>query len=219
MLSLFVALMLWSLGLYKLLAVVVFIIIITAFFTRRISPHHREDYFLKEGVFYSPVNARVKSINHGIEHPKFGEDLTEVVFTISWFREAGLYLPTASEVLELFYEKGKGFFRYFFDIEHDLLDKYSGVSLRLKSTGSDHKEYGIQVIKCFLGSWPKVRVIPGDRGSAQVNFGFLGLGGTVLLYLPSQCEILVKNGQLAIAGQTIIAARSGESCSTNIKLC
>lgn len=216
--SVIISLALWGLGFYKFLALYLLVVIMVSFFHRRISPHHQEDYFLKEGVFYAPVNGRVKSIKQGVEHPKFGKDLTEVTFTISWLREAGLYFPTGSEVLELFYEKGKSFFRYFFDIEHSALEKYSGVYLKLKSTNSEQKEYGIQVVKCILGSWPKVRVVPGDRGRAQVNFGFLGLGGTVLLYLPSQCEILVKNSQLAIAGQTIIAARLDESGNANTQL-
>lgn len=205
---------LWFLGLYTFLGLCLLFIIIVGFFTRRISPHHQQDALLKDGVIYSPVNGRVKSITQHIQHPKFGDDLIEVSFTISWLREAGLYLPTGSEVLDLFCEKGKSFFRYFFSLERDVIDKYSGVYLRFKTVNDEQKEYGIQVIKCFLGQWPKVRVIPGDRGRAQVNFGFLGLGGTVLLYLPSQYEILVKDGQLATAGQTIVAARTEENSSS-----
>ncbi len=214
LISAFIFFCLWFFGLYTFLGIYLLFLIIIGFFTRRISPHHQEDAFLKEGVFYAPVNGRVRSIVQNIKHPKFGDDLIEVSFTISWIREAGLYLPTGSEVLDLFYEKGKSFFRYFFHLERDGLDKYSGVYLKFKSVNGEQKEYGIQVIKCILGQWPKVRVIPGDRGRAQVNFGFLGLGGTVLLYLPSQYEILVKDGQLATAGQTIIAARTEENSSS-----
>ncbi len=212
--SVLILFFLWSLSLYLFIGLYLLFIIIIGFFTRRISPHHQEDALLKEGVIYAPVNSRVKSITQHVDHPKFGKDLIEVNLTISWLREAGLYLPTGSEVQGLFYEKGKSFFRYFFTLEREEIDKYSGVYVKFKTTSNEQNEYGIQVIKCFLGQWPQVRVIPGDRGRAQVNFGFLGLGGTVLLYLPSQYEILVKDGQLATAGQTIIAARNEEMSSS-----
>ena len=202
---------LWITGLYTFLGVLFVFLAITAFLTRRISPHHQEDALLKEGVFYAPVNGRVSSITSHVNHPKFGDDLIEVKFTTSWIREAGLYLPTRSEVLDLSYEKGKSLFRYIFHLERESIDKYSGAYLKFRAVNNEQKEYGIQIIKCILGAWPKVRVIPGDRGRAQVNFGFFGLGGTVLLYLPSQYEILVKDGHLATAGQTIVAARIEET--------
>ncbi len=209
--SLFIIFFLWLFSFYSFLGVFLVFLIVVGFFTRRISPHHAEDALLKEGVFFAPVNGRVRAITQHVDHPKFGNDLIEVQFTISWLREAGLYLPARAEVLDLIYEKGKNYFRYFFELDRTIIDKYSGVFLKFKAENSEQKEFGIQIVKCSLGSWPKIRVIPGDRGRAQVNFGFLGLGGTVLLYLPSQYEILVKDGHLATAGQTIVAARIDES--------
>ncbi len=215
-LSVFILIFSWLFGLYSILGIYLLFIALTAFFMRRISPHHQEDALLKDGVFYAPVNGRVRSIRTGVSHPKLGDDYIEVSFSVSWIRESGLYFPTRSEVLDLFYEKGKSFFRYFFELDSEVIDKYSGVYLKFRTINGEQKEYGIQVLKCNLGMWPSVRVIPGDRGKAQVNFGFLGLGGTVLLYLPSQYEILVKDGQLTTAGQTIIAARTEENINLDV---
>ena len=100
-LSVLAILFLWITGFYTFLGLLVLFLLVTAFLTRRISPHHAEDALLKEGVFYAPVNGRVSSITPHVNHPKFGDDLIEVKFTISWIREAGLYLPTRSEVLDL----------------------------------------------------------------------------------------------------------------------
>ena len=215
-LSFIILFLLWIFGLYTFLGLYLLFFIVTAFLTRRISPHHQEDFLLKEGVFYAPVNGRIRSITPNVNHPKFGDDFIEVAMTISWIREAGVYLPTRSEVMDLSYKRGKTLFRYLFDLDHHSLAEYSGVFLKLKAVVSE-REYGIQIIKCALGLWPQLRVIPGDRGRAQVNFGFLGLGGTVLLYLPAQYEILVKESQLTTAGQTIIAARVDETINNDKK--
>lgn len=201
----------WVVGFYIGILLYLIFIGIVAFFTRRISPHHQEDATLKDGVFYAPVNGRVTSINLNVNHPQFGESLTEVVFTLSWVRESGLYFPAKSEVIELFFEKGKSFFRYFQKINPELIDKYSSLLLKFQTLDDQHSDYGVQLIKCPLGMWPQVRVIPGDLGRAQVNFGFFGLGGTVVFYLPPQYEILVKEGLKATAGQTIVAALNEES--------
>ena len=68
----------------------------------------------------------------------------------------------------------------------------------------NNKRFGIEFYKCPVGFWPKLVVIPGDRGKAQVNMGFFGLGGTTVVYLPKEFELTINEGTEVIAGQTIV---------------
>jgi hypothetical protein len=48
--------------------------------------------------------------------------------------------------------------------------------------------------------------LPGDRGKVRANWGFFPFGGTVLVYLSENYEILVKEGDSLEAGKSILCA-------------
>lgn len=173
------------------------------FFTRRLPPHFQEDLGLKEGSFYSPVNGKVVQINRRVGHDTFDELVNEIIVVSPWWREHGIYLPFKSEVFDLKNLSSTANFRYFYKgFLSESSEKKPTISLGLK--GKKDIRTVIDFYRCPLGLWPQVRVIPGDKGKSQVNIGFFGLGGTTAIYLPSSCEILVKEGSDLIAGQTIM---------------
>lgn len=196
--------LLWAFGFYWLFLITLVIFLVTLFFSRRIPPAFQEDAALKEGIFYAPVNGSVVVINEGIEHPHFGSDLNEIVVLSPWWREHGIYFPAKAEVIDLFYERIKGRFRYFYKSLFSK-DEERKPSLSLGLRCVEGEKVGIDFYKCLTGMWPQVRVIPGDKGRAQVNMGFFGLGGLTVLYLPRNYEILLKEGLDLIAGQSIVA--------------
>jgi hypothetical protein len=204
--SIFISLLLlaWFFGLYWIFLAILIAFLILLFFSRRIAPAFQEDATLKEGIFFSPVNGKVFQINENQSHHRFGENLTEIVVVSSWWSEHGIYFPFKSEVIDLIYEGHKGHFRYLpKGIFGPNNERKPSLSLGLRSV--DSVSVGLDFYKCILGFWPQVRVIPGDKGRAQVNMGFFGLGGTIVLYLPSSYEILIKEGLDLIAGQSIVA--------------
>jgi len=193
----------WFLSLYFLSFLLVVAFLITLFLSRRISPKFQEEFILKDGIFYSPVNAKVVSVKKNFFHPRLNKSVTQVKLVSSWVREGGLYLPIKSEFKDLVFDSGKPLFRYFNDIvDYKLLKERAHLWVLLEDT--HRNEFGLEFYKCPTGQWPSIRVIPGDRGKAQVNFGFFGLGGTTILYLPSSYEIIVKESLQTVAGQTII---------------
>lgn len=195
--------LLWFLGLYLVSFFLVIVFLIILFLSRRLSPKFQEEFILKEGIFYSPVNARVVSVKKNIFHPRLNKSMTQVKLVSSWIREGGLYLPIKSEFKDLVFDSGKPLFRYFNDVvDYKSLKERSHLWVLLED--DQGCEFGLEFYKCPTGLWPSLRVIPGDRGKAQVNFGFFGLGGTTILYLPSSYEIIVKESLQTVAGQTII---------------
>lgn len=199
----FLFIVLWMLGLYYFFLFALVIFSGFLFFSRRLPPSFFEDPDLKEGILFSPVNGRVLKVNKGVDHPTIGNNLNEVVIVSSWLREHGIYFPTRSEIIGINYETKKGHFRYAIKGHFKKgTERIPSLSIALRSI--DSTLYGLDFYKCPLGLWPKVRVIPGDRGKAQVNLGFFGLGGTTVLYFPENYEISVKEGLDLIAGQSII---------------
>jgi hypothetical protein len=178
------------------------------FLFRRFSPSYREDFVLKDGIFYSPVNGRVSYIRNNVSRNGSSELFHEIGIVSSWWKEGGMYLPIRSEVINLSFFEGKSIFRYFGKAYEKAREETNRLSIEFRCTNGD--TYHLDSLKCPAGLWPKVRVVPGDRGKAQVNFGFFGLGGTTVLYLPQNYEILVKDGLEAVAGQTIMASLNDE---------
>jgi len=195
---------LWLFGLYWLLFIALFIFSMFLLFSRRLPPAFQEDEVLKEGILYAPVNGKVALVNEGVVHGRYGNNLTEIVIVSSWWREHGIYFPLKAEIIDLAYQGGKGHFRYFYkSIFSNEQPRNPSLSLGMRCV--NNIAIGIDFYKCLMGMWPRVRVIPGDKGKAQVNLGFFGLGGTTVLYLPENYEILVKEGLDIVAGQAIVA--------------
>jgi len=76
------------------------------------------------------------------------------------------------------------------------------MSMRVKEMG----RFGIELIKCPLGLFPRTWVMPGDKGQKGAEIALFPLGGTLLLYLPDNYEILVDKGQYMHVGRTILGS-------------
>lgn len=169
---------------------------------RRDNNHFRDDPTITKGVLFSPCNGTIINIVDKVNHPFFGDELIEIQICIPWWKEMGVFLPVSSEIKDLRIFKGKSFFRYGNYALSAGMANNSGLGIVF-----DTKEHlvGLSLVRCPFGLWPEVTVMPGDRGSRRVNFGFLPFGGTLLLYLPKKYEILVKNNELVQAKETILA--------------
>lgn len=169
---------------------------------RRDHNHFRDDPTITKGVVFAPCNGTVVSVVEKVNHPFFGDELIELQVRIPWWKEMGIFLPISSEIKDLRIFKGKSFFRYGNYAEKAGMANYSGLGIIFDT--KDHL-VGLSLVRCPLGLWPEVTVMPGDRGSRRVNFGFLPFGGTLLLYLPKKYEILIKSNDIVQAKETILA--------------
>jgi hypothetical protein len=173
-------------------ALLLFILLALALFFSRIKPPvYQEELAYKDGIFYSPVNGTVHSVSKN-----------ELVIIIPWWRSTGIYLPIKSEVETVKLFEGENHFRYL-PIRDD--DNYSSVKATFFT---DKDKYSLSFIKCYLGFWPRFRVMSGDRGMALVNIGNFILGGTAIIILPEDFVINIDKNTNVYVGETILASRS-----------
>lgn len=138
-----------------------------------------------DGLIFSPVNGSVNSVRSHVKHEVFGPELVEIEFKLPFWKEWGLFLPTAGEVI-------------------DMVEKKEGLYITILRP--DARRVGVALVKNRLGRSASLNLLPGDRGRSSAPFGHFGLGGKVLLYLTENCEILVQVNEQMIAGQTAVAA-------------
>ena len=167
--------------------------------------NHREEDFpqetLQEAVF-SPANGKVLEVSDKIENSFFGKDLHLIRIRINPFCEYSVLLPVQSEVQDFHFYPVWGPLRWL-TVPKDFIERALGVCVTLR-TRSGHL-VGMQFLRCFLGFWPRLVVVPGDRGRALSRMGFFPFGGNLILYLPGHYEIVAKKGDDVIAGLTILA--------------
>ena len=163
----------------------------------------RTDY----GVLKSPISGKVISIRSGVEHAEFGRNLNELKLILSHGSEIGLYLPCAATFEKIVKLNNKEILRFQKSISLDQSSKpYGGTIIKLV----DEKDarLGFQFVKCFMGMEPKLSVLAADKGVAGARFGVFPLGGTVLVYLGEEFNIIVKENDRIFAGTTPIANKS-----------
>jgi len=191
-------------SLTKIALTILAVYAVTAYLLRKSDNEYFKELEPSGGVIQSPIHGRVVSIKKGVKHFEFGENLTEIRFLIPHGEESGFYFPQKGEVTNLVYKKGDSFYRY----SKDDIPSQENVTLdvpMLTLKNNDHQYIGIQFLECLMGLYPRFYVLPGDRGQAKANFGYFPLGGTVLLYLPGNYEILVNENATVSPGERLIA--------------
>jgi uncharacterized membrane protein len=189
-------------GFYKILLVLIVGYIVLYLVLRKSRNDFRDDPISTRGVMFSPVNGKIIHIEHNVSHGLYGDQLIEIQIMIPWWKEMGICLPLSCEIKNLLLLKGQSFFRLKKAVEVLGSKEGKGVGLALDNRG---ESIGLTFLKCKLGLWPELMVMPGDRGGRRVNIGYFPFGGTVMLYLPKKYEILVKTNDEVNAGETIFA--------------
>jgi phosphatidylserine decarboxylase len=187
---------------YKL---VIPVLLVHSFFyliLRKNPNRFRDDHTTTKGVIFAPCNGKIVSIEKGISHVAYGDNLTEIQIAIPWWSEMGIFMPLSAEIRNIIVHKGRSFFRFQKASEVVGTSIGKGLSISLDNRG---ESVGMTLYKCRLGLWPDILVMPGDRGGRRVNIGYFPFGGTLILYLPEKYEILIKENELINAGESIIA--------------
>ena len=184
---------------------VVFVFIVVGFIFRRSSVPHRESSKLGGEIYLSPVHGRVESIRQLITTPEYPSPCHEVRISMSLIDEKGLYLPTAGEVTFLKANKGKKIPRNADEkCFYTNLEEISHTDLQL--TSKSKITYLMRFIDTQYGERPVIYLKYGDRGVGAACFGYYPFGGTLIIYLPQNSDILVFDKEKVIPGLTVIAA-------------
>ena len=174
---------------------------------------YKDNFKNPQNIFLAPIYGEVKQIRHNVVHSELGNELTEINLSMLRSGPVGLYLPIQCEVTEVLKNKESHFLRTLRECDprkeiylpSQEKETVTGIIVKFKSIQGQN--LAIQIVKGFVGIWPKVWLAPGDIGRPGACFGFLPLGGTVLLYLPKDTEILIRPGTTVSAGQTTLAAK------------
>lgn len=189
-------------------AMLLFALYVLLLFIFRRTPDALKESFgdISDASLFSPISGRVISIKENVQHKFFGESYTRIHLVLPLLREIGISLPLTSEVIDKRIKEGTSLFRYdkkSFNSIEERFESIDGVSLILQTLKKDR--IGLHLVKCKIGAFPELVVLPGDRGRRQVNIGNMPFGGSLLLYLPKKYNIVCKEGQVALAGLTILA--------------
>jgi hypothetical protein len=192
----------WSFGYRVLTSILVF----TIFYIFRRSSIPYRDTLKNDGeIFLSPVHGIVESIRRDASTWDELPVSHEIRISIGPFTEKGLYLPTSGEVSFLKANKGKKIPR-----NADSQDFYLPVAELAHTdfilTSKNQTKSLMRFIDCTHGQRPSIWLKSGDRGRGAACFGFYPFGGTLIIYLPQNSDILVFEKERVVPGQTVIAA-------------
>lgn len=158
---------------------------------------HKDNPIQAEELLVSPLNGKVVKI-------QVNDEGTQITIVQPWFREIGLYIPLDCDVINVLKIRGSSFFRY------SNLEK-------LRAQGKTYYEYfmelqtknkkfvKLRMFKCFAGLKPSLSVLGGDRGKTGARYGFFPFGGTMVMIFGHGSDILVRENENVIAGETLIA--------------
>jgi hypothetical protein len=167
-------------------------------FRRRFVPYR--DTLKNDGEIYlCPVHGEIQSIRKG------SDGKPEIRIAMSLFDEKGLYLPTPGEITYLKDNRGKRVPRlspheYFYGST----DHYAHTDVSLISKNRITTQ--MRFIDAPYSKRPKIWLKSGDRGRGAACFGYYPFGGTLIIYLPVDSDILVFEKERVIPGQTVLAA-------------
>jgi phosphatidylserine decarboxylase len=179
--------------------------LIVLLYLRRYYIPYRDTLKNEGEIYLSPVYGRVESIRRVENSFEFLPEAFEVRISSHFFDEHGLYLPTVGEMSFLRAYKGKGIYRY------EKPEKFLGEFTDLAHTdvmlqSKNEVQTVLRFIDCKYGSRPHIWMKSGDRGRGAACFGYYPFGGTLIIYLPLNTDILVYPGEKIYPGQTVIAA-------------
>jgi hypothetical protein len=182
-----------------------FIFALLLYIFRRATIPYRDTLKNDGEIYLSPVHGIIQSIRRDTTT---WDDLPvshEIRISISHLDEKGLYLPTAGEVSYLRANRGQKILRTAESKEFYVpMGELAHTDFVL--TSKNLAKSLMRFIECPYGIRPTIWLKSGDRGRGGACFGHYTFGGTLIIYLPANCDILVFEKERVVPGQTVLAA-------------
>lgn len=155
-------------------------------------------------IILAPIDGEVVKISSYFDD----EDkcnYTAIRINMSHYHAWGLYLPFTSEMAYLKEREGsKRFPRSELATLSNLeLKEMSRTDLVLKSPAglTSHMRF----IQCVNGRSPRIWMKSGDHGRGGACFGYYPFGGSLLVFVPENSDILVVENERIRAGESVLA--------------
>jgi phosphatidylserine decarboxylase len=184
-----------------LLLVIIFLVLF-----RRTRVNYKDSMTHTSEILLSPVAGRVVDIVYQQVNPLIsGEYCHQVKIATPLIGPYGLYLPFSCQINSFEHQQGKKVWRWKRILENLSVIRNKSILVENKKGNS----MSIQLLRCPIGFDAQVWVRPGDIGRSSACIGFFPLGGSTLLSLPTNGDILVKIGDKVKPGETVIAGLKG----------
>jgi len=184
---------------------VIFLFAFSVYFIfRRYKVFYSQNISTHSEVLLAPVHARVESIRRNLTDSDESTFGIEIRMSLSPWDEKGLYMPLSGEAISLKNNKGKKIDRkssdhYFYGD----LDDVSHTDLVFSS--KKNYKYLLKFVDSPYCPRPVIWLKSGDKGRVSSCFGFYPLGGSVILFLPPESEILIFEGEVIKPGKSVVA--------------
>lgn len=152
-------------------------------------------------VILSPIDGVVEEIIYNINDEFHGVSGTKVRFNMTHLNRPGILLPVGGSILNKEDYDGKTFFRYGSNLNFSNGYHRSNITIKTKQ----EKIIYLEFLKCPFGMNARTWIQPGDKGKLASCIGFVPLGGTALMTVPSDSELFIKVGDKVTAGATVIS--------------
>lgn len=182
------------------LGIVVFAFI---FFLFRKKKFTHKDVIKRTGsVYLSPVNGTIENIQRDIKV----NDLVfaELTIVIGLVNEWGFYLPMSCQFDNVEHIDGSRLLRFGI-MPKSATDWDKKRRVRLELCSKDNILSFIEVYPCKFGFRPRIWPLFGDRGATGACFGYMPFGGTMKILLPQPHKLFVKEGDLLLTSDTVVA--------------
>jgi hypothetical protein len=154
-------------------------------------------------IYLSPVFGTIESIRFNVPGP---EDIPmhEVRISTSILEPKGIYLPTNAEMSYLKANKGVGV-KTKAPIEQFTVSLESIAHTNLTIQSKNNCKTHLRFVDRPKSMRPTIWLKSGDKGRGAACFGYYPLGGTLLIYLPNNSDILVFEKEQMRPGESVIA--------------
>ena len=165
-----------------------------------------------KNLIISPADGVVQLIDRAAPPPELGmgeDERPRVCVFMNVFNVHVNRVPANGKITGIRYHPGK-----FFNASLDKASEFNE-RMSIRMTTSENHDIAFVQIAGLVARRIKCDIIEGQDIKAGERFGLIRFGSRVDIYLPDGVEPLVATGQLAVAGETVIAdVKSGEAART-----
>lgn len=157
---------------------------------------------LDKSLIISPADGRIQLIREVEPPAELGMGRTphrRISIFMNVFNVHVNRVPVSGVIQKVHYHKGK-----FFNASLDKASEHNERQLFMVET-SDKMKIGFVQIAGLIGRRILCDVREGDKVTAGQIFGMIRFGSRVDVYIPKSIPLLVTEGQLTVAGETILA--------------
>lgn len=175
-----------------------FLLGLTFFLFRRNAASHKNSLSSSVDIVLSPVTGIVDEI---VDE----QNTKKIKISIPVWGPFGLYMPNSSEITR---SEKLGTVRFW---RKRKISQFSGNNERaqVELINKLGQKVSLQVLRCVYGLpaqlWPRA----GDKGRSCALMGVFPFGGSIIVEVPAESEILVVKSERVKAGFTILAGMKG----------